>query len=413
MVRSSLLATATAAALSMNLHMGLVSGLFSVHDDILAFPQFQVSIIMDSYYTEEEATQILSSSPPPSPSSSPLSESTSGTDSTAPITTYETLFWSTHKYLCSIPIVQPPPPMNATEKELHKLQEEKELARATTRGWELLNEMDGKCLYFISGWWSYSFCYGNEIKQFHQLPAGSGSTGLPPKEDPGTASYVLGRVEGGGNSAGGPGGVGANGQGPARKGAAGEGTELQGSGELRYLVQKMGGGTICDITGKERRIEVQYHCNPSSTDRIGFVKEVSICCYLMVVYTPRLCNDVAFLPPSEGRANMVRCKEVLGKEGAVEWKVKREKEERLKKLVGEFDRVVDGGRGEGKRGVKGISGGGGKEKVKKDGEKVAVRERGKKEKVVEKKIKLKGENDEEIIFLLPEELEFLVGHEEL
>lgn len=303
--------------------------------------------------------------------------------------------------------------MNATEKELHKLQEEKELARATTRGWELLNEMGGECLYFVSGWWSYSFCYGNEIKQFHQLPAGSGTMESPPKEDPGTASYVLGRVEGGGSSAGG--------RGPARKGAAGEGTELQGTGELRYLVQKMGGGTICDITGKERRIEVQYHCNPSSVDRIGFVKEVSICCYLMVVYTPRLCNDVAFLPPSEGRANVVKCKEVLGEEGIVEWKVKREKEERLKKLVGEFERAVDG-EGEGKKRVKGIGGGGGgagkKGKAKKDtgrkgGEKVAVREREKKEKVVEKRIKVKGENDDEIILLLPEELEFLVDHEEL
>lgn len=342
--------------------------------------------------------------------------------------------------------------MNATEKELHKLQEEKELARATTRGWELLNEMDGKCLYFISGWWSYSFCYGNEIKQFHQLPVGSGTKGFPPKEDPGTASYVLGRVEGGGSGANGLGGIGANGQGPARKGAAGEGTELQGSGELRYLVQKMGGGTICDITGKERRIEVQYHCNPSSVDRIGFVKEISICCYLMVVYTPRLCDDVAFLPPTEGRANMVKCKEVLGEEGAVEWNIKRGKEKRLKKLMGEFERVVGGEEGEGKKGIKGISGGGagkkkevGRDTGKKDGEKVAVRqrekdmrdkdmgdkdmgdkdtgkkdeekagvkEREKKEKVIEKKIKFKGENDEEIILLLPEELEFLVGHEEL
>ncbi|KAF8426276.1 glucosidase II beta subunit-like protein-domain-containing protein [Tirmania nivea] len=403
----------------MNLHLGLVRGLFSVHDDILAFPQFQVST-MDSYYTEEEAAQILSSSPPSNPSSSPSSESTSNPDSTAPLTTYETLFWNTHKYLCSIPLVQPPPPMNATEKEQHKLQEEKELARATTRGWELLNEMDGKCLYFISGWWSYSFCYGNEIKQYHQSPTGSGTTGLPPKEDPMTASYVLGRVEGGGSGTGGLGGVGANGQGPARKGAAGEGTELQGSGELRYLVQKMGGGTICDITGKERRIEVQYHCNPSSTDRIGFVKEVSICCYLMVVYTPRLCNDMAFLPPSEGGANMIKCKEILGEEGVAEWKVKRKKEERLKQLVGEFEKVVEQGEGERRQKVKGISGGSGKkEKEKKketrekDGEKVTVREKEKREKVGEKKIKFKGENNEEIILLLPEELEFLMEHEEL
>lgn len=229
--------------------------------------KFQVSIIMDSYYTEEEAAQILAPTPKPSNSGAEPelnsgtnsdSSSTSSSSSNAvngidePREIYETMFWDSHKYLCSIPIVKPPPVMNATEKELHRAKEEKELARATTRGWELLSEMDGKCLYFISGWWSYSFCYNREIKQFHQLPAQNGMPVIPPKEDPATASYVLGRVGGDGD-----------GRGGARKGAAtGEGTELQGSGEVRYLVQKMGGGTICDITGKERRIEVQV--GPSS-----------------------------------------------------------------------------------------------------------------------------------------------------
>lgn len=160
---------------------------------------------------------------------------------------YEAIFWDSQKYLCTIPTVQPPPPMNATEKEIHRAEEEKELARATTRGWELLSELDGKCLYFISGWWSYSFCYNKEIRQFHQLPPENGVPLFPPAEDPATPSYVLGRVtEGEGE-----------GRGAARVGAAGEGTELQGSGGLRYLVQKLGGGTICDLTEKERRVEVQ------------------------------------------------------------------------------------------------------------------------------------------------------------
>jgi protein OS-9 len=32
---------------------------------------------------------------------------------------------------------------------------------------------------------------------------------------------------------------------------------LETKGEMRYLVQKLKGGTTCDLTGKERRIEVQ------------------------------------------------------------------------------------------------------------------------------------------------------------
>lgn len=46
-------------------------------------------------------------------------------------------------------MVKPPPPMNAAEKELSKVKEEKELARATDRGWELLSDLEGKCLYFV------------------------------------------------------------------------------------------------------------------------------------------------------------------------------------------------------------------------------------------------------------------------
>lgn len=92
----------------------------------------------------------------------------------------------------------------------------------------------------VSGWWSYSFCHNREVRQFHHLPAQVNNQ-WPPTEDPDTQSYVLGRVA------------------PEDydKSDKGVGTELQTTGDLRYLVQKLGGGTTCDLTGKDRKIEVQ------------------------------------------------------------------------------------------------------------------------------------------------------------
>jgi len=49
----------------------------------------------------------------------------------------------------------------------------------------------------------------------------------------------------------------------------------------------------------------------SHTDRIGYIKEVQTCSYLMVVYTPRLYSDVAFLPPKETKANPIVCRVIV------------------------------------------------------------------------------------------------------
>lgn len=130
----------------------------------------------------------------------------------------------------------------------------------------------------------------------------------------------------------------------------------------------------------------------------------------MVVYTPRLCNDVAFLPPREGNSNLVQCKEVMNPEQIEEWKIKRAKEEHLQKLVGEFEKVVDGGEGGKKRGNKkkgigagvgggvGVGGGGGGDKGSGSGK---IGGSGNKIKV---KVMV---DDEEVILEIPQ------GHDEL
>lgn len=232
---------------------------------------------------------------------------------------YETM-WLNHKqYLCSIPIVEAPQRNETSEAEA-LAEEKKELARATDRGWELLQDLGGgSCLYFISGWWSYSFCYGQEITQFHQLPPQPGRPAFPPQRDPTYPQYVLGRVKSHVKdkedldsstevSA------------QADQSRHPPTTELQVKGDTRYLVQKFDDGTTCDLTGKPRRTEVQFHCNENVNDVIGWIKEVTTCSYLMVVYTPRLCRDVAFLPLKESKANIIACQQVLPDTEIAKWK---------------------------------------------------------------------------------------------
>ncbi len=234
--------------------------------------------------------------------------------------TYELMNVPPSRYLCSVPELAPPPVRNQSETELAKAEEARELTRASAEGWRLMNDLDGTCLYFVSGWWSYSFCYGKDIVQFHALPGGK--NGGPPVRDPASHEYVLGRTYSAHHSH--PNQRQSSNQRQAQqqqqqaaadaeaKGVAPPNTELQVKGDQRYLVQRLEGGTVCDLTGRERTIEIQYHCSPgASQDRIGWIKEVTTCTYLMVVQTPRLCADVAFLPPKETRAHPISCRQIV------------------------------------------------------------------------------------------------------
>ncbi|KAL1842450.1 hypothetical protein VTJ49DRAFT_5187 [Mycothermus thermophilus] len=302
---------------------------FNIHDDVLAHPQFEL-VFTDDYITEAEALAILDSSharasasaADPKPSDLAKAHETSTSDPTnagtataaqdenaARAETYELINSPPSRYLCSVPVIAPPPVKNRTETELAKAEEARELSRASARGWELMSVLHGHCMYFTSGWWSYSFCYGKHVVQFHAAP---GRPGEPPVKDENSLEYVLGRVpelpaprEPAGQAA----------HDGEAKSLAPPNVQLQTKGDQRYLSQRLGDGTICDLTGRPRTIEIQYHCSPGATaDRIGWVKEVTTCAYLMAVYTPRLCRDVAFQPPKETRAHPVRCRRILGSE---------------------------------------------------------------------------------------------------
>lgn len=55
----------------------------------------------------------------------------------------------------------------------------------------------------------------------------------------------------------------------------------------------------------------------------------------MIIYTPRLCNDVAFLPPQENLAHPVSCQPVIPESDADAWTL-----ERLEDKVREAERLI-------------------------------------------------------------------------
>ncbi|KAF2682409.1 Pkinase-domain-containing protein [Lentithecium fluviatile CBS 122367] len=355
---------------------------FSVFDDLLAFPQYEVHF-PNTYITEDEATSLLShsasrstsSATPHSQETQDLSKPNKQPASPPPNDgaleeTYERVVLDGRRYLCSIPVLPEEEPLNSTvSAEEAKAEEEKELIRATDRGWELLEGMEGNCIYYLSGWWSYSFCYKNEVKQFHQLPPSRGVPIYPPVEDTSVKSFTLGRFQDGGKEERQDRGRKTLGYDQGSRDLDDEGNNkeekaldlprLETKGSSRYMVQRLSGGTECDLTGRDRKIEVQFHCHPQAADKIAMIKEVSTCSYLMIVYTPRLCNDVAFMPPQENLAHLISCQPVLSESEASDWDVINKLEDKVReteRLIAEHEtdnplrQLQEGAEGSTKRG---------------------------------------------------------------
>ena len=252
---------------------------FSVQDDLLAFPQFEVKFSED-FVSESQAQSRLKSNeqllqskddaPPSEIEHYRQVEGRAGNDGKREDEgrrEHEYMVLDGQPYLCSVPQVSKPAEKSNVNDTSSKAEEEKELARATDRGWELLAGMQGNCVYYISGWWSYRFCYGEGVRQFHQLPPSRGVPVYPPMEDPGVEGYTLGKYnktqkqEDGTKKEGQQSNevqsvLDESGLAAKKKSSSGYG-ELVQRGENRYLVQRLEGGTKCDLTNRERKVEVQ------------------------------------------------------------------------------------------------------------------------------------------------------------
>ncbi|KAF5358280.1 hypothetical protein D9756_001648 [Leucocoprinus leucothites] len=220
-------------------------------------------------------------------------------------------------YVCLIPKpldTPPPPPEEQSDTEL-----------TPARGWALLEALTGTCLYYRHGWFTYSYCHNHEIRQFKELVPQSTRLAVSgplcfyigelildfhiagsyvPEEDPEWESYTLGRAP----TQPAPGAD----LTVAERNAHATNLELAKHAGSRYLVQRWGDGTLCDKTGKNREVEVQFHCSMTMTDNILFVKETKTCSYVLVISTPRLCGEPGFRSPRDAAEEAkIRCREVV------------------------------------------------------------------------------------------------------
>lgn len=131
------------------------------------------------------------------------------------------------------------------------------------RALELLGStLSNKCLFFHQDYWGYEMCYGRQVNQLH--PTGPGTN---------DHSYILGMMNDINSS-----------------------TNMETTDGTQYFVSQMySDGTLCDLTGQPRSVEVTFKCNPDiKSPRILSVFEQKTCHYLMVTELSELCSEDVF-----------------------------------------------------------------------------------------------------------------------
>ncbi|XP_062366907.1 protein OS-9 isoform X2 [Cinclus cinclus] len=138
------------------------------------------------------------------------------------------------------------------------------------------------CLLKTKDWWTYEFCYGRHIQQYH----------LEESEIKGDI-LVLGYYQSAFDW-------------DDETAKASKQHQLR-----RYHSQSYVNGSRCDLTGRAREAEVRFLCEEGAGDYIARVDEPQSCSYVLTVHTTRICHH-PFLRPAPGLAPQpIRCQPAL------------------------------------------------------------------------------------------------------
>ncbi|CAG8665872.1 12455_t:CDS:2, partial [Funneliformis caledonium] len=272
-----------------------------VHEDLLAHPQYKVFIYENQLIQNSSLEKFAFDDVQTESSKVPtLSQSSSEDNEDSKYISVIMRTATRQPYVCQIPYIA-----NQTSDEENP-EENREDVDLMRKGLALLEPLQNNCLYYNQGWWTYEYCHLSHVKQFHQIIRPN----MKPIEDRSVASFYLGRYD--------PRHATLPSSYKDKEGSKNSqqqlGTDLQAGGGKKYLVQRWSDGTKCDLTGKPRKVEIQFHCNPQSKDGISVVTEMSTCYYLVVIHTPRLCNDPAFLSKNLNKVNHIECRRVVSDE---------------------------------------------------------------------------------------------------
>ncbi|XP_076093847.1 uncharacterized protein LOC143064699 [Mytilus galloprovincialis] len=185
--------------------------------------------------------------------------------------------------------------------------EEKEKEALETGIPELLKPLESvPCLLKAKDWWSYEFCYGKYIRQFHV-------------ED----GKILGDI--------------------VYLGYYDSEKDWSERGESynklnRYHSQSYVNGSKCDLTGDKRKTEVRFVCDEGSGDHIGRIDEPETCSYVMTIHTNKICHHPYLKPIKQSQAVPITCNPLLTEEQYTEYnqmveeEIERKRKEEEKKM---------------------------------------------------------------------------------
>ncbi|GFY53858.1 protein OS-9 [Trichonephila inaurata madagascariensis] len=134
-------------------------------------------------------------------------------------------------------------------------------------------------------WWTYEFCFGHYIKQFHiedgQIIGQVITLGLYDSDydwSNDTDQEKFKHVK------------------------------------QRYHSQWYVNGTKCDLTGQPRTAEVRLYCEEDAGDYIYRVDEPGTCSYIITIHTSRLCSHPQLKPLPSKKAYLIPCYPLLNEE---------------------------------------------------------------------------------------------------
>ncbi|KAI9088310.1 hypothetical protein DFS34DRAFT_640733 [Phlyctochytrium arcticum] len=185
--------------------------------------------------------------------------------------------------------------------------------------WPLTSE----CIPYTQGWWSYEYCHMRRVRQLHAYTGKYADH--PPLE------YVLGQPSAtdifdtrqsmlsiSPNYL--PTSISA-----IAAAAAIALVEYDDEGR-HYLRLRWHRGTLCEVTGKARHIEVQFHC--CNEEHVASVREIAVCNYVMVVHTHRVCElewfqAAPWVQKRNKQMDSITCRVVVGDQEVDKLKAER------------------------------------------------------------------------------------------
>ncbi|NWX24920.1 OS9 protein, partial [Aegotheles bennettii] len=174
------------------------------------------------------------------------------------------------RYECRLPPValgRPPAP-----------EEEAQLYNGSSVA-DLLRPMaTAPCLVKTKDWWTYEFCYGKHIQQYHVEESEI-------KGDVLFLGYYQSAFDWDDETA-----------------KASKQHRLK-----RYHSQSYVNGSRCDLTGQAREAEVRFLCEEGAGDYIARVDEPQSCSYVLTVHTTRICHHPFLRPPAGATPQPILC----------------------------------------------------------------------------------------------------------